>query len=1005
MSQSSFPIYVFPFFCMSIVLSAAVSQRPANGQSSVSDSRPPEVVVLNTIEDNAGFGMELHRVSIRGVARDSAGKPISAATVYVASQNPRSPGGFENLRGQTTSDEAGRYELSDVQLLVNRTRPNPLPEPAEGGFVVFGVADGYGITWSKEHRYRPEERQQAIKQQDAPIDETVPAFYRNEPMVVDLDFDLPATLQGQITDDFGQPIAGATVSLGLIRNWRNLDGGGMWSCRYVGKVEEVRPVPFGAIRSLPAELRETTTGADGRYRFDQLRRDTIYLGLITPGPLFDAYQFSLSTQEKRTSKSRLVHTGYDGTLGREFETPRDVNVVVVDRKNERPVSDAIVTAYHKRKIRHVGSRGRTDANGETKLRLPPSEQEDDYELCVEPSSTEPLLLESFRFTVPKKGHSIDVPVKLQHAAIVQIRCVDADSGNPVSGVRFEYETDTHSTPQTVSSQSVYVDHPVTNNQGMLTAYLPPGRRRFIALDDSAGVERSQSVSLDHDTGLRGELVELVAGETTKVQFEIPSVLDDSSSWPARKSVFPKEYAEKWDLQGRLMRDARAKVSVRLTRTSGKKLDAKKMLETFRNLDPYQVPNVEAIFNDTFDAKLHMTPMVITVDGSKKREDTYSVDIGSKLPRLDSDGNVRPTRTMVSNGFEFVSVSGFNNQVDVNEASKSRHHISSLHDLCRWPLIRRIRPGQTPPEDELPQPNIIDLGDRVAFEMELERGGGKMVFRQVCDKKTGFIFEFAVGPTFDDLADVRFYFAPTEQSNGLILPGMEVSWKLRDNKIQHYELHLIDEVKLLDAIAPETFAVAIPAGSMIVDYRGISNDPQQPRQRPEQVIVKSDVTDTVAYLQRTSPLLKRTESKIKYGQKAPDLEVASWVGAGGEAEAPDLSGKVVLIDFWGIHCGPCVGQLPEVRKAATYFADKPLLLLGLHDSHTTPEELRAFAEKEGLTFQLAIDKPASERGWFGETMRAYGIRGIPSSAVIDQEGNIVFVGSFKESLFKVEELLP
>lgn len=1006
-SPSPAPIYVFSFFFLLSILTSAASGQTETGQASGLGLRPAEVVVLATIEDDAGFGLELHRVTIRGTARDLDGKPIAGAQVYVASQNSRSRTGFEKLRGQTTTDQAGRYELTDVQLLVNRNRPNPLPEPAEGGFVVFGVADGYGITWAREHKYRPEVRQEAINVGDQDSDETVDVFYQNDPIVVDLEFDLPATLRGRITDDFGQPVVGATVSLGLIQSWRNPSGPGTWSCQYVGNEDDAEPVPFDAIDSLPAELRETTTDADGRYRLAQLRRDSVYLGLFSPGPTFDAYQFDLSTQSEGKSTSRRVHAGYAGTLDHEFERPREVSVVVVDQRNEQPVSGAIVTAYHDRKIRHVGSRGKTGVDGKTKLRLPPSsEQGEDYTLCVEPRSTEPLLMQTLRITVPKNEHSIDVPVTLQHAAIVRLHCVDAGSGNPVPGVRFEYETDALSTLQSLSSQSVYVDHPVTNDEGLLIAYLAPGRRRFIAVNGPSPAEQRRTGPLDPERDSRGELVELVAGETTNIEFKLPATAQSETQWPARESVFPQEYVEKWDAQGQLMRNASMKVSVRMTRTTGKELDAKKLIETFRSLDPYQVPDIEAIFKDTLDAKLQLVPMVITVAGNKKREDSYYVSSESQPPRLDVDEDPRPTHTSVFNGFEFVHVLGGNNQVDVMDTvGGSQLHISSLHDLCKWPLIQRIRPGETQHEDELPKVKTIDLGDRVAFEIELETGSGKMALRQVCDKETGFTFEFSIGSTLGDWSDIKLYFAPTMHAGGLILPGMDVSWTVRDDKIQHYEMHLVDEVKVLAEVPPETFAVAIPAGSMIVDYRGISNDPLQPRQRPEQTIVKSDVTDTVAYLQRHAAPPKLTQNNIKYGQKAPSIEPASWLGADGATEAPDLSGKVVLIDFWGIHCGPCVAQLPEVRKAAAYFADKPFLLIGLHDCHTTPEELREFAEREELTFQLAIDKPASERGWFGETMRSYGVRGIPSSAVIDEEGHVVFVGNFKDALFKVNELLP
>jgi peroxiredoxin len=118
----------------------------------------------------------------------------------------------------------------------------------------------------------------------------------------------------------------------------------------------------------------------------------------------------------------------------------------------------------------------------------------------------------------------------------------------------------------------------------------------------------------------------------------------------------------------------------------------------------------------------------------------------------------------------------------------------------------------------------------------------------------------------------------------------------------------------------------------------------------------------------------------------------------------VAGKVVLVEFWGVTCGPCVAPLPEVRTAARHFADEDFVLIGLHDSHTTIEELAEFARKNSLDFPLAIDRAAIEPGWFGETMRSYGVRGIPTAAVIDRQVRLAYLGHLAEALRFADRLL-
>ena len=193
-------------------------------------------------------------------------------------------------------------------------------------------------------------------------------------------------------------------------------------------------------------------------------------------------------------------------------------------------------------------------------------------------------------------------------------------------------------------------------------------------------------------------------------------------------------------------------------------------------------------------------------------------------------------------------------------------------------------------------------------------------------------------------------------------------------------------------------MAAPAGTVILDYR-------EDRSHPKQGVNHYPVADVIVYADGMSSRNRSIEPVLKVGQPAPPIEPASWLDRNGATGPPDVAGKVVLVDFWGISCGPCVAELPEVQAAADHFADrKDLVFIGLHESGATADQVAEFARKRGLSYRLAVDRPADEEGWFGATFKDYGVRGIPAAAVIDRKGNVAFVGRFPEALKEAAKLL-
>ena len=851
------------------------------------------------------------------------------------------------------------------------------PNQSEGGICLFAAAEGYGFAWRQTQQYRPYERPDGTDVGDADIEATNNAFYAGEPIELELTMNTAAKLRGRVTDDLGVPIPGAKVQVGYVDNSRDPLGSGGWSCRYLeppgGKSR--RGLSFDAIRWLPRELREQVTDENGYYAFDQLPREMQCNAGVTPGPEYEAKRFTIATTDRQLDSRRVERIGYDGELNHEFNAPRAVEVRVTLADSTEPAKNVTVTAHHGRQYRRVGNRGTTNADGKVKLRLPAG----DYQLFIEPDPSQPYLFQQMSMTVSADVKQEIANVELQPAAIVHLRAVSRQTGVPVAGVGFEYETESSSLLRPLASQSIYADNPLTDANGELRAFVEPGKRRFVA------------------AGQRGDLLELAVGATTEVTFPIQQ--RESADAGENQSSYPDKIIDAWTAQSLRIMKAAARITTRMTRMSptrlkpAKELQPERLTAVLRSLDPRRSPDIESVLKDEFGIEITLVKQVLTADGPKKREDTYY----ERPPSAGGgDENREPLLSHsvgVFNGRETIHYRETINQVDVHPPGGSRISIASLRDISTWPMGRSIASRPNTPGTQL---TITKLGDHSLYEMKNER----FHMRQLVDNQTGFVFEKSYGRTPGKIDQGTFAFAPRD-NGGLMLPSVLVDFRARNGELSTLRVVMVESVEVVETFPPSAFSVSVPAGTQIVDYQLVpSNGPRRPRQ----VVLRSEVSDVVAHMRRMPSSHERIENNLKYGQPAPALQPAHWLNDAGETEAPDMSGKVVLIEFWGVSCGPCISQLPQVRAAAQHYADKPFVLIGLHSSRTSVADLQEFARANDLSFQLGIDRQSTQSGWFGETMRSFGVRGIPSAMVIDRDGNLAYGGHLQEALRVTDRLL-
>ena len=149
--------------------------------------------------------------------------------------------------------------------------------------------------------------------------------------------------------------------------------------------------------------------------------------------------------------------------------------------------------------------------------------------------------------------------------------------------------------------------------------------------------------------------------------------------------------------------------------------------------------------------------------------------------------------------------------------------------------------------------------------------------------------------------------------------------------------------------------------------------------------------TITIPASTPYLLGPATEGLRPGDVAPELQAVRGDGTsmtltdldGKPVRLADLRGRLVWLNFWATWCPPCQAETPILRDMDAAYGSRGLSIIGIAVQETTVDDVRAYAQRYELGYDIAFDASADIFG-------LYKVFALPTQFFIGPDGRILEV---------------
>ena len=116
------------------------------------------------------------------------------------------------------------------------------------------------------------------------------------------------------------------------------------------------------------------------------------------------------------------------------------------------------------------------------------------------------------------------------------------------------------------------------------------------------------------------------------------------------------------------------------------------------------------------------------------------------------------------------------------------------------------------------------------------------------------------------------------------------------------------------------------------------------------------------------------SRFDTGQTLPTFQLRTLQGT--PIHSDELTGRVLILNFWATWCGPCKEEMPSLERLRKTFPQDQLTILAV-TTDIRPREIEAFWQQLELNFDVLLDEQE-------ELSQALMVRNLPTTVIVNAQ---------------------